>query len=192
MAQKKTPGIKIVTPVGIISYPNLFEPRAVEAGKEPKYSCTVIFPKSRKAELATLETAILTVAKNHFGGTGKDGKPIDVEKMFASGKLHHPLLDGDLKYPDDPLYKGTVFLRASSDMKHRPAVVGADVQPIIDPQEVYPGMKARLQVYVCPFEYSGMKFGITCLLNGVQKVADGERIDGRTLDFTPVEADPLA
>lgn len=196
MSQKKTPGVKVVTPIGVISYPNVFEPRAVEQGKEPKYSCTIIFPKSRKAELKALEAAIMQVAQAHFGGTDpKTGKPIDVAAKFAAGKLHHPLKDGDIQYPDDPLYKGTVFIRANSDVRHRPAVVGADVQPIINPEEVYPGMLGRLQVYVCPFEYQNMKFGVTLLLNGLQKVKDGERIDGRTVDFEPVAAeaaDPLA
>jgi hypothetical protein len=185
----KTAGIKIVTPVGVLSYPSLFEPRTSFPGQPPKYQASLVIPKARRAELKPLEDAIMQVATAHFGGPGKD-----VAAMFKSGKLTHPLKDGDEKRPDDPLYKGAVFFQASTDSKHAPVLVDASTQPIMDPGALYPGAICRLQVYVCPFDQT-MKKGVTLLLNGVQKLRDGERIDGRTVDFTPVtdtEADPLS
>ena len=52
-------------------------------------------------------------------------------------------------------------------------MVDAQVQPIIDPTQVYSGMWGNVNVNFFAYNSAGKK-GIGCGLNGVQKTADGE------------------
>lgn len=188
---KKTPGITLLTPPGILSFPSLFEPRAPFPNQPPKYSASLIIPKSRAAELKPLMDAVRGIALAHFGpdfGKTAAGKVITVEELFASIKLHHPVKDGDVARPQDKAYAGQLFFQASTDLKHKPVVVDASGQPVMGPDEIYPGCLARMRIYVCPFEQQ-VKKGITLLLNGVQKLRDGARLDGRVTTFDAWEDD---
>lgn len=187
----KTPGITILTPPGILSFPNLFEPRAPFPNQAPKYSASLLIPKVRAAELKPLQDAILSVAKAHFTSLPVNPatkKPFTVEEFFKLDKLHHPMKDGDIARPADKAYAGMLFFQANTDMKHKPTVSDASGQPVMSPDEIYAGCLARMRIYVCPFEQQ-VKKGITLLLNGVQKLRDGARLDGRVTTFDAWEDD---
>ena len=67
--------------------------------------------------------------------------------------------------------KGCWVFTASS--KQAPFVVDSQVQPIIDPTQVYSGMWGNVNVNFFAYNQAGKK-GIGCGLNGVQKTADGD------------------
>lgn len=169
-------GTKVTTGKVRLSYAHLFEPHAID-GQEPKYSVSIIIPKSDKETLTAIKEAVEQVKKE--GATKWGGK--------VPPNLKTPLRDGDEERPDDKAYQNSYFLNANS--KNKPGVVDKDVQPILDATEVYSGCYARLTLNFYPYSASGNK-GIACGLGNIQKLEDGEPLGGFTRaedDFEAVE-----
>jgi len=175
---------KVVTGKVRLSYCNLFQPRAVEDGQEPKYSCTILIPKSDKATIQKIKTAI------------EAAKQAGISSVFG-GKLppnlKTPIHDGDGEKPNGGEYgeecKGHYVINASS--KQKPGIVDKNLNEIIDSTEVYSGCYARVSINFYAFNKSGNK-GIACGLNNVQKIADGDYLGGRSRpedDFEPIYDD---
>lgn len=165
------------------SYCNLFQPQA-RPGQEPKYSVTILLPKSNAADKAAVDRAIAQAIE--------DG----VSKCWNGVRPPQPAIcvhDGDGGRPSDgqPFgdeCKGCWVFVASS--KNAPFVVDSQVQNIIDPAQVYSGMWGNVNVNFFPYNSNGKK-GIGCGLNGVQKTRDGEPLGGRITAqeaFQPVAA----
>lgn len=158
--------ITINTPVGRLSYPALFAPRTAafaDGGGGPKYSAALILNPD---DCARLREAIMTVAREKWGDRAMEG--------LRTGRLKSPLRDGALR--DDPAYVGKLFINASS--KNRPSVVDRHGNPVTDPELIYPGMYARLNVGVFAYEHPANK-GVSLGLNHVQVTEGGERLDSR-------------
>jgi len=156
---------KVVTGKVRLSYAHLLEPSAIEEGQDKKYSVSLIISKDDKATLAAIEKAV-NAAKEY--GKGKWGGKIPA-------KLKLPLRDGDEERPDDEAYANSFFLNCSS--KQRPQIVDKALQPIIDAEQVYSGMHARVSLNFYPFDTNGNR-GVAVGLGNVQKVADGEKLGG--------------
>ena len=85
-----------------------------------------------------------------------------------------------LTYPIDTIrgrYANSYFLNANSVTQ--PGIVDADRQPILDQNEVYSGCYGRASLTFYAFNRSGNR-GIACGLNNLQKIRDGEPLDGHT------------
>ncbi len=168
---------KVVTGVVRLSYANVWEPKSINGGAE-KYSVSLIIPKSDKKTISEIEKAIDNAIKegaSKFGG-----------KIPNKAALKLPLRDGDLER-DDEAYKDSFFVNANSTTA--PQIVDTRVQPILDRNEVYSGVYARVSVNFYAFNSNGNK-GIACGLGNIQKVRDGEPLSGRTNaadDFTTLE-----
>lgn len=158
---------KVITGKVRFSYVHVFEPHAMEVGQEAKYSLCILIPKSDKATLGSIKTAI-EAAK--AAGTAKWGG-----KLPANLKL--PLRDGDEERADFEGFPGHYFLNASS--KTKPGVVDAKLNPIIDSTELYSGCYGRASINFYAFNTAGNR-GIACGLNNVQKLADGDYLGGRS------------
>lgn len=163
------------------SYAHVFEPKAAQEGGKPKYSVSLLIPKSDTETIEEIEAAI-EAAKEIGKASIWDGK-VPKGKAF-----HEPLRDGDEEREDDPAYKDCYFINANSHTK--PGVVDRNVKDIIDPEEFYSGCYGRATVNFYPFNTSGKK-GVAAGLNNLQKLADGEKLAGGTSavdDFsTPYE-----
>ena len=162
----QTTKVKVVTGKVRFSYANVFSPKAGMNGGEPKYSISLIIPKSDKETIAKLQKAFedtKTAAASFFGGS--------VPKGLKGG-----LRDGD-EERDDPAYEGCYFINANSAQK--PGVVDADLNPILDQSEFYSGCYGRASITFYPYNAAGSK-GIACGLNNVQKLEDGEKLGGST------------
>ena len=164
-----------------LSYANVWEAKSIN-GSEPKYSVSLIIDKKDttmvEAIKAAIEAAIADGVKSKFQG-----------KKPANLKL--PLRDGDAERPDDKNYAGCYFINANS--KNPPKIVDRKVQPILDQGELYSGCYANVSVNFFAFNTNGNK-GIAVGLNNIQKVKDGERLDGGTtpeMDFKPLGDDFL-
>lgn len=156
------------------SYCNLFEakPPINNQTGEPKYSLTVLVPKTNTAAKAAIDQAI-----NQAIELGVSTKWNGVRPPMPSLPIH----DGDGVRPSDGQpygeeCKGCWIFTASS--KQAPFVVDAQVQNIIDPRQVYSGMWGNVNVNFFAYNSAGKK-GIGCGLNGVQKIRDGEPLGGR-------------
>jgi hypothetical protein len=90
---------KVVTGKVLLSYLNVAKPVGVNGG-EPKYSVSVIIPKSDTKTLNKIKAAIEEAKKE---GTAKLGKKIPAN-------LKTPLRDGDIDRPDDEAYADSYFI----------------------------------------------------------------------------------
>ena len=182
MANSKT---KVVTGVVRLSYANVWEPKAINEGQQPKYSVSLIIPKSDTETIAKINAAVDAAIEEGIGKFG--GK----KPNKASLKL--PLRDGDTEREDDEAYAGSYFINANSNTA--PQIVDMKVQPSLERGEVYSGVYARVSVNFYAFNSSGNK-GIACGLGNIQKVRDGEPLGGKSkaeddFDEIPVDDDGL-
>lgn len=163
----QTTKVKVVTGKVRFSYANVFQPASSIEGGTPKYSVSIIIPKSDKETVAKLQKAFddtKSAAAGFFGGS--------VPKMLKGG-----LRDGDMEKEGDPAYANSYFINANSVQK--PGVVDQDLNPIIDTSEFYSGCYGRASITFYPYNAQGSK-GIACGLNNIQKLEDGERLGGGT------------
>lgn len=167
MATETQQTTKVVTGKIRMSYVSIFEPKSIEGSEDKKYSMAILINKSDKATLDKIEKAI-NVAKEQ--GKGKWGGKIPA-------KLKLPLRDGDEEKPDDEGYAGHYFINATS--KTKPGIVDKDLNPVLDPEEVYSGCYGRVSINFYPFDTNGNR-GVAVGLNNVQKLAEGEPFGTKT------------
>lgn len=158
---------KVVTGVVRLSYANVWEPVSINGGT-PKYSVSLIVPKSDTKTIEAINAAVDTAIKE---GAAKFGG-----KIPNKAALKLPLRDGDVER-DDEAYKGAYFVNANSTSA--PQIVDRAVQPILDRSEVYSGCYARVSINFYAFNSSGNR-GIACGLGNIQKVRDGEPLGGKS------------
>ena len=145
---------------GILSYPHLFQPRAVQQGDEPKYSVTVLI-KDNDPQLAEIQRILEQEKANGFpSGFPENG---------------HVFLKPAKDYPGWHQVSGN----AKADSK--PHLVDAAMQPIMDQSKVYAGTVAWVQFNTFVYNQTVNK-GVSAGLNGVMMTGEeGElgRIDGK-------------
>ena len=171
MAKAANP-LKVVTGPGTRwSYVNAWEPKAINGGA-PKYSVSLIIPKSDTRTIEKLKAAI--EAAYHEGQAKLKGNGRNVPPLST---LKTPLRDGDAERPDDPAYANAFFVNANNSSA--PGIVDTDRQPIIEHSEIYSGVYGRASISFYAFNTNGNK-GIACSLNNLQKISDGEHLGGKT------------
>ena len=163
----KTNSTKVVTGVVRLSYEHVREPASVN-GSNPKYSVSLIIPKSDTKTIAAINQAIDNAIRD---GAAKFGG-----KIPPKGALKLPLRDGDTEREDEA-YRDAYFINANSTTA--PQIVDRSVQPILDRSEVYSGCYARVSINFYAFNSNGNR-GIACGLGNIQKVRDGEPLGGKT------------
>ena len=170
---------KVVTGKVRLSYAHVWEPVSINDSK-PKYSVSIIIPKSDKETVKKINAAIDAAIE--------EGVPKFGGKKPNKAALKLPLRDGDTER-DDEVYKNAFFLNANSTTA--PQIVDRSVNPILDREEVYSGCYARVSINFYAFNTNGNR-GIACGLGNIQKVADGEPLGGRSNakdDFDSLEDD---
>lgn len=167
--------MSITTGVVRASFVHVFQPQTPLGGGEPKYQITLLIPKSDMQTLNAVNAEIEHVKQanaQQFGGQ-------------VAG-LKAPLYDGDGEKPNGGPWgeecRGHMVLRASS--KDQPAVVDANMQPILNPSGMYSGCYVRASINFFTYNQP-MNKGVGCGLNAVQKISDGEPLANR---ITPEEA----
>ena len=170
---------KVVTGKVRLSYAHVWDPVSINDSK-PKYSVSVIIPKSDKETVKKINAAIDAAIE--------EGVPKFGGKKPNKAALKLPLRDGDTER-DDEVYKNAFFLNANSTTA--PQIVDRSVNPILDREEVYSGCYARVSINFYAFNTNGNR-GIACGLGNIQKVADGEPLGGRSNakdDFSSLDDD---
>lgn len=163
---------KVITGAGTRwSYANVWEAKSINGGA-PKYSVSLIIPKSYTKTIEKIKAAIQAAYEEGESKLKGNGKTVP-----ALSVLKTPLRDGDLERPDDEAYANSYFVNANSGTA--PGIVDADRQPIIDHSEVYSGVYGRASINFYAFNSNGNK-GIACGLNNLQKMRDGEPLGGKT------------
>lgn len=163
---------KIINPTKVItgintrwSYANVWEAKSINGGR-PKYSVSLIIPKSDTVTVNKIKAAIQAAYEEGESKLKGNGKSVPALSVI---KTH--LRDGDVERPDDGAYAGCYFINANSDSA--PGIVDADRQPILERSEVYSGVYGRTSINLYAFNSNGNR-GIACGLNNLQKIRDGE------------------
>ena len=162
---------KVITGVCRLSYANIWQAKSINGGA-PKYSASVLIPKSDTKTVAKVKAAIQAAYDEGEGKLKGNGK---TAPSLAS--LKTPLRDGDTERPDDEAYAGHWFINANSNTA--PGVVDANREPIYDTSEIYSGVYARVSLSFYAFNSNGNR-GIACALQNIQKVRDGEALGGKS------------
>ena len=161
---------KVITGKVRFCYLNVFSPKASDDGKE-KYSVCILIPKSDTKTIEKVKKAI-EAAKQ----IGK-AKLID-KKGNIPANIKTPLRDGDIDRADDPAFENCWFINANST--HKPGIVDKDLNEIMTQSDFYSGCygRASLNFYAYNVDSKGTSKGIAASLNNLQKLEDGEVLDG--------------
>ena len=177
--------IHVTTGEARLSYVHLNQPYAREAGQKEKYQVTVLVPKTDVATKQRIDAAIEAAMQAGVAGVW-NGKRYNV----------HPLWDGDgvtqSGQPFGPECKGHWVFTASTDAQYKPGVVDANLQPVLDPRNIYSGVYGRVGFDVYPYSNPNKK-GVGFGLSNVQILRDGEPLGAAPMsaeeDFgTPSQA----
>ena len=151
-----------------LSYPHLFEVYA-ESGK---YQVQLIIPKSDKQTVDMIMEMERDTIKRGIAEKWGSKEPKD---------LATALKDGDDIADERPELAGCYYLTAKTTRK--PCVVARDRSLITDEFEVYAGCYARATIAFFAYAVSGNR-GVSCLLNNIQKLEDGEAFGGGVGNLT--------
>lgn len=192
-----TTSLKVISPIAILSYPHLAAPQPSNDGKAPKYSATLIFtpealsdPKE-KALFDNMQKAAIAAIEAKWPGKSEG---LLKSETFKKGFRR----DAESKnYP-----AGSIFINVRSNQQ--PGIVyahaGLDGKPEKMPvekikEEMYPGVIVRASLAAFAYDNNGNK-GVSFGLNNLQKLRNGERMDGRanaenefTVDLSAEPAD---
>jgi len=157
------------------SYCHVFTPHSFD-NQDAKYSMAILIDKKDTELIAQIKSAIeevKTELKVKCGG-----------KMPPNVKL--PLRDGDVEKPDQKAYIGHYWLNANS--KNAPQVVDRKLTILNSEDDFYSGCYCNVTISLYAYSTSGNR-GIAIGLNNIQKVRDGERLDGKSSALDDFEAE---
>ena len=152
-------GIRLTTPEFRVSFPNVFKAKAAFENQPAKFNVVMLFDKG--TDISEIKKAARQAAKDEWG----DKPPKNLKSPFK---------DGDEKDYDG--YENTIFINATSNQK--PGLVDGNCQAIIDENDFYAGCYARAIITVKAYNKPTSK-GVTCYLQHIQKIRDGEPFSGR-------------
>jgi len=166
----------VTTPIGVINFPNLFEPRgnSQNAAQEARYSAMLLLDGTGTGSTAysELRKAVMDAITEKFGGA-KAADPAFIRSLRlpfrnASEKEYAGFEDGE------------IFISAwKSGKQDAPGVVDLGNAPVLVPGDVFSGQLARFTVRPFAYDNNGNK-GVSLGLEHVQIVkADMPRLDNR-------------
>lgn len=166
-----------------LSYCNLVEPRANVNGGEPKYSVTLLIPKTDANTLNDIKQSMAAAyeegVNKKWGGARPRGREI----------IHDGDGVRDNGTPFGEECRGCWVITASS--KRRPSVRGIDNYTVeLAPQDIYSGMYGRVSLTFFAYDTVGAK-GVACGLDNVLKTREGDPLSGGASadsDFAEVAA----
>lgn len=116
---------KVITRVNTRwSYANVWDPKSINGGT-PKYSVSLIIPKSDTKTVEKIRAAIKAAYEEGESKLKGNGRAVPALEAIKT-----PLRDGDLERPGDDAYKDSFFVNANSATK--PGIVDADCQHIME------------------------------------------------------------
>ena len=157
-----------------LSYVHLAAPYAMQANQDPKYSATLLIPKTDTTTYKDIMDAINAAIQTAIDKSWDGVKPPVVPM---------PIHDGDGVRQDGTPYgpecKGHWVMTASRRAQDGKPWICDISNPNVElaPQDSYSGMYARCTVHFFGYKNTGKK-GIGCSLDGVMKTRDGDSLGG--------------
>ncbi len=147
------------------AFANVWESKVYNGGR-PRYSVCLIIPKTDDITVLKIKGAMR--AAYNEGRTilqDRDGTLPPLKSILS------PVRDGDAERPNDPAFRNSWFINAHSTTA--PGIVDGKRETIENRSEVYSGVYGRASITLYVYNYDGTK-GISCCLNNLQKLRDGE------------------
>lgn len=154
-----------------LSYLNAAKSKPNKAGV-PKYSASIMVPENNAATLALIKHAVKEAVEAAISG----GELSPAQRSIVIS----PLRSGTQEYAVERKtadFNGFYFINAYSD--NPPGLVDKNVQPILNPDELYSGIWANVAVNFY-FTKKGGEPRVAVGLNHIMKLRDDDRLDGRT------------
>lgn len=155
-------------PRGRLIWARLFEAEAMEEGNDPSYSCAILYKANQNIKAIT--KAIEAAKRDQWGGK-------------APRRLNICLINDDREIEDlaeqyDYIEPGDTILKLRRYEKYgAPQLWDQAVEPIESPTEMYSGCHVVADVEFFGWERK-TSAGVSCRLNGLQKVRDDESLGG--------------
>ena len=159
---------KVITGEVRLSYTHLLEASSSFECQEPKFSTVILVPKTDKETIQKIEEAQKEALENGKSSKFNGKIPPKWKNTFRDG-------DEEADLEKNPEYEGHYFMSVSS--KTRPGIVDESLQPVMDADQVYSGVYARVSINAFPFSASGNK-GVSFGLNNVMVLGKGDRLAG--------------
>lgn len=172
MTMAKQSGTRVKTDKVRFLYTHLFEKFENQLSHKSAYSTIILIPKTDTGTVDAINAAIKAAID--------EGKSRNVLKRTTNLRL--PLRDGDEK--DNELFHDCWYMNIAS--QYQPDIVDRRGNAITNPDEVYSGMYGRVSMNFYAYSAAG-NAGISAGLGNVQKLADGERLGGRSSAKTDFE-----
>lgn len=165
---KNANSTKVITKKVRLSYVHLLEAFS-QAGGEPKFSTTLIIPKTDTETLKRIKDAQLAAY---------EAAKMDRLKGVAFESVTTTLHDGDVDADLDtnPELENSYYIAVSS--KTKPGIIDRFKEEVTSPDDVYSGVYARVSLNFYAYNTHGNR-GISAGLNNVQIIAKGEYLGGR-------------
>lgn len=176
-ARSATSVKQAVTPVARLNFAHLFTPRQRMNAGELVYQCVLVFDAG--TDITNLRNAAAAAAKEKWGDQWL--------KTTQASNFKKPFRKCEEKDDRDSFPAGGQFMTVWS--KNKPGMVDQAMRPILNENQLYSGCYVKADVNAFAFDQQGSK-GVAFGLNNIQKVKDGERLDGRrdpTQVFEPIE-----
>ena len=193
-----------LTPIGRVSFPQVFEAKAAKPGDEPKFSIKLLFTIDEQY-MSDYERQILASIGSSFARqmqlfnemkslaeqVNMEGFKVGLGAVYMGKPLNSPIKTHEM----DPKWtpEGCVSIRFAS--KERPGVVDKAKMPIdVRSGQFYAGCFAHTSYGVYSYDNTGNR-GTAFGLNNVQKMGDGPKLGGGTTaeqDFDNYGGTPAA
>ncbi len=172
-----------------LSYEHIFQPSAMDDNSTPKYSAELLIPKDHP-DLPAVKRAIFEAGAEKFPTAFAQGKPWP---MGFTAALKDADVDRDnnglIIAEKNPESKGHYILKTQST--RRPVTLGRRKEQLTEADGViYSGCYINVSAAFDGYEYGKIKKGVTCYLNGVQFVQDGEPFGANAInDFDTLDGE---
>lgn len=181
MAQVEKRGV-LLTPKFRVAFPQIAEMKVFQPGQKGRYSCVALFTPSEFSPKDKEKFNALIAACNKVSIEAFKKPMKDLDRSVYKTPFHK----GEEKDQYAGFGKGVVFFTMSAYTR-QPKIVDVTGSTYLDPSELYPGCYARASVN--PFSNQQWK-SISIGMNHLQKIADGERLDGATSAEEDFGSDP--
>lgn len=160
-----------LSPIGRVTFPEVFVPKAMEEGQKEKFAITLLFnPKTMDDE----QRAKLLKMKELAEKACREKFQVGLGEMYKGKALLNPFRKSEEK--PDYYEPGLIFVKFSTLVK--PGVVDASRTPIQETSgDFYPGCWAHVTYSVFAYDQMGNR-GVSFGLKNIQKVRDDESLGG--------------
>lgn len=172
----------LLTPKFRVAFPQIAEAKKFSDDQKARYSCVALFTPSEFTPKELEQWKALIAACNAVSIEAFKKPMKELDRSIYKTPFHK----GEEKEQYSGFGAGVIYFTMSAYTR-RPSILAIDNATPVDPADFYPGCYARASVN--PFPNKQWK-SISIGMNHLQKLGDGERLDGATSAEEDFGSDP--